>query len=286
MSLTLPSRANGYAVALKQAATREFFEAFLSSIHARLVALELTEADYQSAIDAITTQALAIVSANITDEVEAQREALNTIRSGILAAEAIIAELRGNVLPATSIRTAAITGIVATTVQEALAEVAGKLPSFALNVSPTFTGNPKAPTPETGDDDTSLATTEFVQAIARLLMPLKGGRLKGSLSSFAPALERLTGGVKEVPYAGGNVRPFTVAGAVTFNPTGLAEGDVLQLNVLYESGSIAVAGTTQWELGGGAKSASIADVGVALAAGAGYRIVFEMVGGVRTGVFQ
>src|SRR5215831_3505676 len=29
--------------------------------------------------------------------------------------------------------------------------------------SPTFTGDPKAPTPATGDNDTSLATTAFVQ---------------------------------------------------------------------------------------------------------------------------
>ena len=30
--------------------------------------------------------------------------------------------------------------------------------------SPTFTGNPKAPTPDSGDNDTSIATTAFVQA--------------------------------------------------------------------------------------------------------------------------
>lgn len=35
---------------------------------------------------------------------------------------------------------------------------------YALIDSPTFTGNPKSPTPVYGDNDTSIATTEFVQA--------------------------------------------------------------------------------------------------------------------------
>ncbi|MBB3996875.1 hypothetical protein [Aureimonas pseudogalii] len=123
MSSTLPSRANGYAVALKQPATREFFEAFLSSIHARLVALELTEADYQSAIDAITTQALAIVSANITDEVEAQRDNLAAIK---VAADAIIAEvaaIQASGIAATGVRIAAIDGLDAANAQVAFAKI-------------------------------------------------------------------------------------------------------------------------------------------------------------------
>jgi hypothetical protein len=123
MSSTLPSRANGYAVAIKQPATREFFEAFLSSIHARLVALELTEADYQSAIDAITTQALAIVSANITDEVEAQRDNLAAIQ---LAADEIIAEvaaIQASGIAATGVRVAAIEGLGATNAQAAFSKI-------------------------------------------------------------------------------------------------------------------------------------------------------------------
>jgi hypothetical protein len=38
------------------------------------------------------------------------------------------------------------------------------LSPYALLASPTFTGDPKAPTPAPGDNDTSLATTAFVQA--------------------------------------------------------------------------------------------------------------------------
>ena len=39
--------------------------------------------------------------------------------------------------------------------------------SAAPLASPTFTGNPRAPTPSVGDDDTSIATTEFVDECDR-----------------------------------------------------------------------------------------------------------------------
>lgn len=38
------------------------------------------------------------------------------------------------------------------------------LTAYATNASPTFTGDPKAPTPTAGDNDTSIATTAFVTA--------------------------------------------------------------------------------------------------------------------------
>ena len=38
--------------------------------------------------------------------------------------------------------------------------------------SPAFTGNPTAPTPSPGDNDTSIATTAFVQAVAQTLFPV------------------------------------------------------------------------------------------------------------------
>ena len=44
--------------------------------------------------------------------------------------------------------------------------------SFAPLASPAFTGNPTAPTPSTSDNDTSIATTAFVQAVAQTLFPV------------------------------------------------------------------------------------------------------------------
>ena len=42
----------------------------------------------------------------------------------------------------------------------------------AAIASPAFTGNPTAPTPATSDNDTSIATTAFVQAVTRALFPV------------------------------------------------------------------------------------------------------------------
>ena len=42
----------------------------------------------------------------------------------------------------------------------------------APNASPAFTGNPTAPTPASSDNDTSVATTAFVQSVVRALHPV------------------------------------------------------------------------------------------------------------------
>lgn len=47
--------------------------------------------------------------------------------------------------------------------------------------SPALTGNPTAPTATVGDDDTSIATTAFVQAAAALLIPKSLADAKGDL---------------------------------------------------------------------------------------------------------
>lgn len=61
--------------------------------------------------------------------------------------------------------------------------------SFAPLASPTFTGDPKAPTPTAGDNDTSIATTAFVTAavaaISRAFGPPQG-RL--TLQSLTPVM--------------------------------------------------------------------------------------------------
>ncbi|WP_156420089.1 hypothetical protein [Aureimonas sp. N4] len=132
----------------------------------------------------------------------------------------------------------------------------------------------------------STAQQAAIEAARDTRIAKAGDRMEGSLSSRVfPHGSK--GSVTEVfRYSDGNTHSVTVAGALVIDPTGLAEGDVMQVNVLYQSGSIAVSGTTQWELGGGAKSSNLADLGVTLTANAAYRIVFEVVAGVRTGVFQ
>ena len=57
---------------------------------------------------------------------------------------------------------------------------------FAPLASPTFTGDPKAPTPAAGDNDTSIATTAFVQnALAALGMGAATGTLVTDLDALS-----------------------------------------------------------------------------------------------------
>jgi hypothetical protein len=69
----------------------------------------------------------------------------------------------------------ATTAFVATALGDyaTMAFVAAALGSYAPLASPTFTGDPRAPTPSPGDNDSSIATTEFVSdAIATAVAAL------------------------------------------------------------------------------------------------------------------
>jgi hypothetical protein len=75
-------------------------------------------------------------------------------------------------------------GIAALTVAEVktlLALAVGDISGAAPAADPVFTGNPTAPTPTTGDNDTSVATTAFVQTAAGLLIPKSLVDAKGDL---------------------------------------------------------------------------------------------------------
>ena len=54
--------------------------------------------------------------------------------------------------------------------------------------SPIFTGDPQAPTPAPGDNDTSIATTAFVTAASALLAPLASPVFTGDPQAPTPAL--------------------------------------------------------------------------------------------------
>lgn len=55
-------------------------------------------------------------------------------------------------------------GDIWTTASGLFAQIAGATEQYAKLASPAFTGNPTAPTPVAGDNDTSVATTAFVQS--------------------------------------------------------------------------------------------------------------------------
>lgn len=59
----------------------------------------------------------------------------------------------------------------------------------ALIDSPEFTGNPKAPTPTLGDNDTSIATTAFVTAAIAAIPGAGGGFEPGMMMDYAGSTE-------------------------------------------------------------------------------------------------
>lgn len=61
------------------------------------------------------------------------------------------------------------------------------LSPYATLDSPTFTGDPKAPTPDPGDNDTSIATTAFVQSELADYAPLDSPALTGTPTAPTPS---------------------------------------------------------------------------------------------------
>jgi hypothetical protein len=105
------------------------------------------------------------------------------------------------------------------------------LSAYAPLASPTFTGNPTAPTPTAGDNDTSIATTAFVNTKAGNYLPLAGGTLTGTLTiSSAGALVVQSTAASTSPSTGA----LTVAGGLgvggAINANSYLNGTVLRLN--------------------------------------------------------
>lgn len=108
----------------------------------------------------------------------------------------------------------------------------------------------------------------------------------GALTGFVKDHGTLGSVTEEFKYGDGNTHECVVNGAVVINPTGMKKGGVLQINITYQSGTISVSGTTQWELGSGAKTTTLSDLGITLTAGTVYRMALELAGTVRTGILQ
>lgn len=107
--------------------------------------------------------------------------------------------ISGNAATATT----ASSATTATTANNALNLGGTPAASYALLASPLFTGNPRAPTPTFGDNDTSLATTAFVQSA---VAAVGGGTVFNSTSyvpsarygSLSPALAHGLGGTPDM----------------------------------------------------------------------------------------
>jgi hypothetical protein len=103
------------------------------------------------------------------------------------------------------------------------AYVQANLASYAPLASPALTGNPTAPTPTAGDNDTSIATTAFVNIKAGNYLPLAGGTLTGTLTiSSAGALVVQSTTTSSSPTTGA----LTVGGGAGINGTAFIKGPV------------------------------------------------------------
>ncbi|MBK1871578.1 hypothetical protein [Taklimakanibacter albus] len=110
-----------------------------------------------------------------------------------------------------------------------LASAIGNDPNFATTVlnaialkaptnSPTFTGDPKAPTPSPGDRDTSVATTAYVQEA-----------LAGQEVTASPSAD--TNNLSGVDALGSEVT-LILTPTASFNLTGVVPGNCRRLNVI------------------------------------------------------
>ena len=121
-----------------------------------------------------------------------------------------------------------------------------------------------------------------------LVTTLNATTLKTDISNIKSAAKgTVTTGTVIFNYADGPYQSIEVAGAVTFALNGLpAIGGPLQINLTYSSGSITMPVGVVWDIGAGEKATSFGAVGVTWSATRRYRLVFEIVSGVLTGVIS
>jgi len=139
--------------------------------------------------------ATTIVSAAMEGVVEAPTidDAVNLLGIPDLIATAVAAEA--------SVRAAADTTLQTNINNEAAARAAADA-LLAPLASPVFTGDPKAPTPGPGDNDTSLATTAFVTAaIAAALAGLGGGAVTGPVQTRSGMVTSTPSGTFSVTFS-------------------------------------------------------------------------------------
>jgi hypothetical protein len=115
--------------------------------------------------------------------------------------------------------------------------LAGKAPL----ASPTFTGNPAAPTPALGDNDTSIATTAFVQGeLTDQAVKLTGAQTVAGIKTFSSGTRNRT--VTGPTFTSGTGSPETVVTAPIASIYQREDGGAGTCLYVKESGS----GNTGW----------------------------------------
>jgi len=110
--------------------------------------------------------------------------------------------------------------------------------SFAPKVSPVFTGDPRAPTPASGDNDTSIATTAFVK--------VQGYVTSAALTGYAPLASPVFTGNPTAPtptFGDNDTSISTTAFVQAALLGGTAVARNLEVEVRNQSGSTIAAGS-------------------------------------------
>jgi len=134
---------------------------------------------------------------------------------------------------ATTVANTPAGNIAATTVQAALNELDSEKANLA---SPTFTGNPLAPTPATTDSDTSVATTAMVQAVSQA----ENTFATLSISAAGDNLVAATTAQNRVKTTSVTVTAGTYTATVTLQTTNAIAGDMRVLRVAMPAGLLNV----------------------------------------------
>jgi hypothetical protein len=153
---------------------------------------------------------------------------------------------------------------------------------FAPLASPTFTGDPKAPTPTAGDNDTSIATTAFVTAAVTAAGGGGGGSGAGQLQfinatalKFAPYNGNqitINGAAKSIPAAGVSMANTSVFVNGTAGQNLAA--DTTYYVYLFDNGGIL---TADFSTTGHATSSTAGNVGIEIKSGNDTRSLIGMI---------
>lgn len=140
-SIPLPSAANNYAAPPAMPLSKAAWDAALTDVGARLVALEAVEASFDALIAEGTAGALSIISTNVGPQLAAlvasiatEQSAVTAVQGQLITAQNALTTILAGTLPATSVIFAPTGPLTSTTTQAAIAEVSTDLQAAILQL--------------------------------------------------------------------------------------------------------------------------------------------------------
>ncbi|MDY8109136.1 hypothetical protein U0C82_08255 [Fulvimarina sp. 2208YS6-2-32] len=123
-------------------------------------------------------------------------------------------------------------------------------------------------------------------AVETSVTALAASTLKTDISNIKTANKgRVTTGTVIFNYADGTYQSIEIGGPVAFDVANMPTiGGTIQINITFTGGSITMPPGVVWDLGSGEKTSTFSEVGVTWVVNRRYRVVFEGVNGVLTGL--